>query len=215
MWRSLVAEREWTHIVDVGANYGEMLVGVDLPRAAKVIAIEPSPYVFPCLLRTLQESGLDVQVIEAAASDHSGEVTININRTWSGKSSVIAGQSQSEGHVLETHMVPATTLDALIARPAEGGIRLLVKIDVEGHEAAVLRGLGRLLSEAEDFTALVEILHLSNEDLDWIVSHFGVALQDLRNDRLVRVDARNAQDMRDLLLDDRFYPQDVVLRRQD
>jgi hypothetical protein len=45
MWRSLLAERPWTHVIDVGANYGEMLVGVELPRAATVIALEPNPFV--------------------------------------------------------------------------------------------------------------------------------------------------------------------------
>jgi hypothetical protein len=43
MWRSLVEERDWTRIVDVGANYGEMPIGAGLPDSAKIIAIEPSP----------------------------------------------------------------------------------------------------------------------------------------------------------------------------
>ena len=48
----LLAERPWTHVIDVGANYGEMLVGVELPQAATVIALEPNPFVIPYLTRT-------------------------------------------------------------------------------------------------------------------------------------------------------------------
>jgi len=35
MWQSLLAERPWTNVIDVGANYGEMLVGVELPRGLR------------------------------------------------------------------------------------------------------------------------------------------------------------------------------------
>ena len=88
MWRSLLAERPWTHVIDVGANYGEMLVGVELPRAATVIALEPNPFVIPYLTRTLRQSGVGVELMSKAASARSGTATLAIDRNWSGLSSI-------------------------------------------------------------------------------------------------------------------------------
>ena len=88
MWRSLLAERPWTHVIDVGANYGEMLVGVELPRAATVIALEPNPFVIPYLTRTLQQLGVGVELMSKAASARSGTATLAIDRNWSGFSSI-------------------------------------------------------------------------------------------------------------------------------
>ncbi|MFV0535336.1 MAG: hypothetical protein ACK5MR_17040, partial [Cumulibacter sp.] len=51
LWRQALELREWDVIVDVGANYGEMLLGVDLPVASRVIAYEPNPHVLPHLKR--------------------------------------------------------------------------------------------------------------------------------------------------------------------
>jgi len=168
LWQSLIDERAWTHIVDVGANYGEMLTGVTLADAT-VIAIEPNPHLSPHLARTLLESGLKVEVIAAALSDRVGTVAMRIDRTWSGMSSVVPGQSQSDGHVIETRTVAVTTLDSLIRERARGMVRLLVKLDVEGHEVAVLRGLENLLPDLDQFAVLIEILHLGDEDLAWIL----------------------------------------------
>jgi FkbM family methyltransferase len=53
MWKLLIAADSWAHMIDVGANYGEMLVKVELTPAAKVIAVEPNPRVVPYLERTL------------------------------------------------------------------------------------------------------------------------------------------------------------------
>ena len=213
LWQSLIDEGPWTHIVDVGANYGEMLTGVTLPDAT-VIAIEPNPHLSPYLARTLLESGLKVEVIAAALSDRVGTVAMRIDRTWSGMSSVVAGQSQTDGHVIETRTVAATTLDSLIRERARGTVRLLVKLDVEGHEVAVLRGLENLLPDLDRFAVLIEILHLGDEDLDWILSRFSLALLDLRQNSLTGADVDTAQALRALLATGNFYRNDAVLRQK-
>ncbi len=97
---------------------------------------------------------------------------------------------------------------------AASGVRLLIKIDVEGHEVAVLRGLGDLPRDLEDFAALVEVLHLADVDIDWILSRFAVALFDLSAGKLVTVAPATARELRDLLTGGIYYPQDVVLRRK-
>jgi FkbM family methyltransferase len=212
VWRALCAENDWTHVIDVGANYGEMIVAVDFPHNADVIALEPNPYVLPYLLRTLRESGQRVEVFAAAASDGAGTAAITIDRDWSGSTSLIGGQAQSAGHTTESSTVPTVTLDQLIDARRTPPARLLVKIDAEGHEAAVLRGLGDRPEQMEDFAALVEVLHLADADLDWIAGRFSLSLYDRKDGRLTIAAAADGAALRGLLNDERYYPQDIVVR---
>ena len=92
-WKLLVNERRWTFIVDVGANYGEMIVDLAIPEWTRVIAVEPNPHVGWYLERTLRDSGLRVEVVRKALTDRAGAVDIMIDRTWSGLSGVVGDQS--------------------------------------------------------------------------------------------------------------------------
>ena len=214
MWRLLLAEREWTHVIDVGANYGEMLVGAELPRTATVMALEPNPFIVPHLRRTLKEAGLKVELIAKAASARSGTAALSIDRDWSGLSSVAGVHPESAGHAIETTEVSTITLASLIKERADARpVRLLAKIDVEGHEVAVLQGLEEMLAELEEFAALVEILHMSVPDLEWLLARFGIELFNTETAVLTKIDAATATEVQNLLADKKFYPQDAVLRR--
>lgn len=212
MWRALLAEGRWTHIVDAGANYGEMLFAIPCALDATVLAIEPNPYLLPHLRRTVRESGLRAEVVAAVAGERPGRAVLKIDRTWSGMSSVRGRESAAKRHHVEVREVEAVTLASLLGEPS--GMRLLVKIDVEEHEAAVLRGLGAVLSDAADFAALVEVMHLPDDDLDWIASRFAVSLWDQRHGRLVPVDASTGPALRALLAGGAYYALDAALRRR-
>ena len=216
MWRSLLAERPWTHVIDVGANYGEMLVGVELPRAATVIALEPNPFVIPYLARTLQQLGVGVELMSKAASARSGTATLAIDRNWSGLSSIAGVQKDSAGHAIEFVEVPTVTLATLIKeRTADvRSVRLLVKIDVEIHEVAVLQGLEDLLAEFEEFAALVEIVHLAAADIEWLLLRFDMELLDTEGGKLTKIDLTTPAELQSLLSGTKFYRQDAVLRRR-
>jgi FkbM family methyltransferase len=124
--------------VDVGANVGvhtvrlARLAGLD----GEVIAIEPDPDVAQRARRNIGLNGLsNVRVIDAAASDRAGEMRLyrpsprDTNRA----------RASLMHHRYLTGLattVPVVTIDDLCA----GAPVALVKIDVEGHEAAVVRG---------------------------------------------------------------------------
>src|SRR4029079_8847672 len=69
MWMIVLRRQPWTHLVDVGANYGEMLVNGGLPAGARIVAIEPSPDIRLHLERTLADAGIQAEIIDAAVSD--------------------------------------------------------------------------------------------------------------------------------------------------
>ena len=125
-------------VVDVGANFGLWSL-LAARRGCTVLAVEPVPPTRALLARNAARNRLAdrIEIAAVAVSDVPGMIEIAVPHGESGQASVNADPSDS----LERHAVTATTLDALVgAREVR-----FVKIDVEGHELAVLRGAERLL----------------------------------------------------------------------
>jgi FkbM family methyltransferase len=130
--------------VDVGANVGvhtvrlARLVGAD----GEVIAIEPNPEVVQRTRRNISLNGLaNVRVIGAAASDRTGEMRLfrpSPQDTNRARASLMHHAYLTGA----TTTVPLVTLDGV----CDGAPVALIKIDVEGHEAAVVRGAADTIS---------------------------------------------------------------------
>ena len=133
-------------VFDIGAHLGDRTASC-LRLGASVVALEPQPRVFRAL-RLLHGRAREAVLLPWAAGAAEGEITLHLNTRNPTVATVapafIAAASDAEGWRGERWdaqvAVPVTTLDALIARH---GLPDFVKIDVEGHEAAVLAGLGR------------------------------------------------------------------------
>jgi FkbM family methyltransferase len=155
---------------DVGANIGMYSVlGCRASSSLRVYAFEPIAENQAILERNIADHGLGerVRVQPVAASDHDGVATIRVVDD-SGMHSFEL--QPGRGSARE---VPTVTLDTFTAD--EGLLPDLVKIDVEGHEPAVLGGATRLfercsptvfveyLAEAPDLEALVARLRSISE----------------------------------------------------
>jgi FkbM family methyltransferase len=214
IWRRLIAERPWTHVLDVGANYGEMLLNVTLPPTARVLAFEPNPLISPYLEWNLADAGIPAEIIRSAVTNRIGEAKLRINRNWSGLTSLGSTLGDVEPQALEFLTVPTTTISAILGDRAGPGACALIKIDVEGHEARVLEGLTELLDGFADFAALVELLHVPPQDREWILDNFAVELLDPSTNGLVRLFPATQAHLSTILAEGQLYAQDVVLRRK-
>lgn len=126
--------------IDVGANRG---VWADcLARhCAQVFAFEPNPKMFAFLSAACADN---VVPSALALSDNAGEATLRIPRTVRGYSNQQASLAlRADGKFSEFGelRVPTARLDDLDLPPCG-----FIKIDVEGHEAAVLRGARHLIA---------------------------------------------------------------------
>ena len=214
LWKRLASEN-WTHVIDVGANYGEMLVNLSWPDSTSLIAVEPNPMLVPLLERTMSEAGLQVQIVPKALSSVEASAQFQADRTWSGLSRLgKQPHPEGHGHEVEHIEVKVTTLASLLLDGNSPSTeRLLLKVDVEGAECDVLRGLDPILEQLQDFACMIEVLHMPDEDLEWLVKQFRPEVFDPITNQLIPIhgDGRRLRSMLRLGI---FHYQDVVVRRR-
>ncbi len=124
---------------DIGANRGVKSEAL-LRAGARVVAVEPQPVCVAELRQRLGHSP-EFQCVESAVGGEVGTATLHIAAV-DVLSSVRPDWYGMEGEWVSSITVPMTTLDALIA--IHGAPRYC-KIDVEGLELDVLRGLTQRL----------------------------------------------------------------------
>jgi FkbM family methyltransferase len=128
---------------DVGANVGDR-VATMRTLGARVVAVEPQP-VCVAALRERFSGDRDVVVMPVGLAEEAGmrELRLASASTLSSMSGDWIEATRSSGRFSEfswdeTVDVPVTTLESVIA---EHGSPRFCKIDVEGYEVNVLRGL--------------------------------------------------------------------------
>jgi len=120
--------------VDVGASIG--YTAMIMARKARVVyAFEPEPRAYAQLVRNVALNGFNVRTEQKACSDQDGTADLYVAGVSSEYSSF-----RPSGMRGRTERVPTIRLDSWLPEPPD-----LVKIDVEGAEWQVLRGLDGFL----------------------------------------------------------------------
>lgn len=129
-----------TIFLDVGANIGEYCL-MTLDKMQAVYAFEAHPATAKLCKMNFLLNGIDERyVINQAISDHQGQVTFSDLPDGSP-----VNQQLSDGE--QGIEVAATTLDHFVASlDLHEETKLLIKIDVEGFEKAVLLGAKHILT---------------------------------------------------------------------
>jgi FkbM family methyltransferase len=141
--------RPGDNFVDIGANIGLVtLHGASL--GAKVYSFEPNPDVYALLMEHLSLNGLDKsRAFNMGLGESDGTLTLNLYGRHTGKATLVARPEKPA----RTVSVPIRRGDDVLAL---NEAPTLFKIDVEGFEASVLKGLGSHLSR-RDVAVVIEV----------------------------------------------------------
>lgn len=131
-------------VFDVGAHVGEwtLLFSQLVGDAGGVVAFEPDPVARASLMRNLEMNGISNVTVEAkCVSDTTGKAVLGAERFGSGLSSIVHQGNRSERY--NQVEVDSTTLDEYCE--GHGLSPDWVKIDAEGAEPLIVRGMQRLI----------------------------------------------------------------------
>lgn len=145
-------------LLDIGANVGSVsLLLADVINHA--VLFEPNPEAARRARENLFLNNLRFEVEEVALSDACGEVEFeDAGGTFTENRLIVGFTTETP-----TRKATRTTLDQYLASHAPLSFPVtLVKIDVEGHENAVLRGMKKFLTEQRPRLIMFEYLQRTN-----------------------------------------------------
>jgi FkbM family methyltransferase len=171
-------EREPRTVLDVGANRGQFaLFALRRFPDAVVHCFEPVPAALSTLHRVL-EGHEDVHVHAVALGGDAGEAQLHVSARDDSSSLLAVGSrlqlAYPDTRPVEHISVPVARLDSLL-EPADLARPCLMKIDVQGFEAEVLRGASGLLPVVDDilvecsFVELYDGQPLADDLVSWLL----------------------------------------------
>jgi FkbM family methyltransferase len=144
--------------VDVGANVG-MVSLLLADKFQNAWLFEPNPVAAARARANLLLNGLNFAVHEIALSDQNGSVAFENSGGVNSCNRTVDGFTSSAPVVT----VPSTTFDTFLNASADSAPPVAaVKIDVEGHENAVLRGMIQFLRVRRPRLVMFEYLRRTN-----------------------------------------------------
>lgn len=190
-------------VIDIGVAYGTPWLYSAYPRA-KYILVDPTQESLPHMHRWASE--LDADIVNLALGEQEGTLTIDV-RPEIGDSSLF--EEIGPHRSIAKYDVPVRRFDAVIGpfeRPS------LCKIDVQGAEAMVLRGMGERIRDIDAFViemSLIATVRGAPEAADVIglLRERGFALYDIVGITRRPLDGAMAQ------IDATFVPEGSPLRQ--
>ena len=167
------------HVLDVGANVGytACLFARQVSPSFRVYAFEPEEVNFGRLNRVIaaRDLGAVIVAVQTAIGDREGTAAFRPNADHPGDHQVVGAAHE------DAIRVPITTLDAYVATKHIAPVKF-AKIDVQGHELAVSRGMSALVERSPMLEISFEYSGpASNAVVDWYRAR-GFGLSIMRRD---------------------------------
>lgn len=159
IWHEAIRRLQPTAVVDVGLNYGEFLFDEKYLPNAILLGVEANPALRGWLERSAADhpNASQLRLAFALASDRAGPpAKFYVDPLSSGRSSAVLRDASAPNEVCE---VPTVTVDSFFEQLTDEDLaqrNLVFKVDVEGYEVFVLRGMERLFRSCSQMVGIIE-----------------------------------------------------------
>ena len=160
-------------ILDIGANIGytaALFAGAADPDAT-VYAFEPEPFNFRLLQNSIRDRRLQerVMAVHSAVGERSGKIELWINDHHHADHRIATDSLRSnhlqakDGYI----SVPITTVDSFLTQSGRGRPICFIKIDVQGYELSVCRGMTATMAQQPEVAVAVEYMPQALQELGY------------------------------------------------
>ena len=137
------------HVLDIGANIGytSSVFAHSIDPAYKVYSFEPEAFNF-CLLDRLAQSAKAqgrIVPVHAAVGDQDGSIQLWRNEGHHADHRVVTSHFREMASVEASVQVPMLKIDTFVAQQGPSFPVRFIKVDVQGYELPVLKGMQRTL----------------------------------------------------------------------
>jgi FkbM family methyltransferase len=204
LWHQAVLHLQPTIVLDVGVNYGEFLFAETYAPGTRLIGVEANQRLEQWISRSIaaHPNRGQIEIVYALASDSVQDAKpFYVDAKWSGSSSAVPG-----GRGAEELSVRAISIDSLLEGRDLHTDTLLFKIDTEGYEPFVLKGMQASFARCQHLLGIVEFdtqrMTPLGVDLDELLrrlsERFTIHMLDHRGSR-TRLDEPRVRRMQELL----------------
>lgn len=143
-WKRSIDALQAHVAIDIGANYGEVIFCMDYPIGTKyILGIEANPSLSNFLQQSLaaHHDKAKMEVLNVLAGDSNNEgIDFYVDKTSSGRSTALKHSFVKDSHTVKVKSIRVDDHVLAVINPQS----LVFKIDVEGFEPFVLRGMEKL-----------------------------------------------------------------------
>jgi FkbM family methyltransferase len=154
------------NVLDIGANIGYTcrLFARAIDPDFRVYAFEPEEFNFGLLERSASRTQGRAVAVRAAVGDHDGEIELWRNEHHHGDHRIATRAFRESGAVSQAVRVPITTIDTFVRSRNISPVRF-IKVDVQGYELPVCRGMSETLRANPEAVLALEYMPEALESL--------------------------------------------------
>jgi len=154
--------------IDIGANIGTYSI-IAAKNGVKCIAFEPVLTNYISLKKNIQLNRLEefIEPMMIGLAEKASKARFNYDPLKPGASSIHPIKRTSE--ILEIELKVFDDLNCVSTETN----KILIKIDVEGMELNVLKGMEKILSNKKDICLIIETKHSGDTEIKKMLNQFG------------------------------------------
>jgi FkbM family methyltransferase len=137
------------HVLDIGANIGytSLVFAHSIDAAYKVYSFEPEAFNLRLLDRLAQSRQARGRIVpvHAAVGEQDGSIELWCNQTHHGDHRVVTNHFRGIKAIRTSVQVPILKIDTFVEQQGSSFPLRFVKVDVQGYELPVLKGMQRTL----------------------------------------------------------------------